>query len=79
MNPVLVETILQLIVQDLIPLAEQVWKMFSNPAYVPTQADWDALKLLSQQTARTRMLDALKSNGIDPASPQGVALLALTP
>ena len=72
------DVIIQLILQLGIPIAEQVWKMFQSPAG-PTQADWDALKALSANTARTRMLDALKANGIDPASPQGVALLALTP
>lgn len=74
-----VDLIVQLILQLGVPIAEQAWKMFATPNYVPTQADWDALKALAANTARTRMVDALKSNGIDPASPQGVALLALTP
>jgi len=44
-----------------------------------TQADWDTLLSLGKQNARSQMLLALAQNGIDPASPQGVALLALTP
>jgi len=73
------EMIVQLILQLGIPIAEQIWKMFATPGYTPTQTDWDTLKALSAKTARTRMLEALAANGIDPTSPQGLALLALTP
>lgn len=45
----------------------------------PTQAQWDALIAATSVTARDQMLAVLKAHGIDPASPQGVALLALTP
>lgn len=74
-----VDTILQIILQFGVPFAEQIWKMFAGANPTPTQADWDALKALAANTARTRMMDALRANGIDPTSPQGVALLALTP
>lgn len=71
--------IIQAILQFGIPAAEQIWKMFSNPATPPTQADWDSLKALAAQSARSKMQATLLANGIDPASPAGVALLALTP
>lgn len=70
--------LVQVILQFGVPAAEQIWKMFSSPSG-PTQADWDVLKALAANTARSRMLEALAANGIDPASPQGMALLALTP
>jgi hypothetical protein len=49
----------------------------SNAA--PTQAQWDALIASTATTARQQMTAVLQAHGIDPASPQGVALLALTP
>ena len=67
-----------LILQYGVPFVEQLFKMFNNPSG-PTQADWDALKAASATTARQNMLASLARAGIDPASPQGVALLALTP
>jgi hypothetical protein len=70
-------SIIQLIVTYGVPAAEQIYKMFSAPAG-PTQADWDQLKTLTSTTARQQMLAVLAAHGIDPASPQGVALLALT-
>ncbi len=45
----------------------------------PTDADWQALSLLTTTTARQQMLAVLNAHGIDPASPQGAALLALVP
>ncbi len=45
----------------------------------PTQADWDALAKLTATTARQQMLDTLAAHNIDPASPAGIAFLALTP
>jgi len=69
--------IAQLIITYGVPFAQKVWQMATAPTV--TQADWDALNALSNQSARTKMLDALTKAGIDPASPQGQALLALTP
>jgi len=68
-------TLLPVILQYGVPFAEQLWQNI-NSTTPPTQAQWDALKALSQQTAKTQMLAALARAGIDPASPQGVALLA---
>ena len=73
-----VGTIISLILTQGIPVAEKLWQLWASKTEV-TQADWDALKALGKQTARSNMLLALANNGIDPASPQGVALLALTP
>ena len=61
-----------------VPFVEQLYKMFSNPTG-PVQADWDALKQLTNTNARQQMLTVLAANGIDPTSPAGVAFLALTP
>lgn len=73
-----IATIISLIVSQGIPVAEKLWALWTSKAAV-TQADWDALKALGKQNARSQMLLALANNGIDPASPQGIALLALTP
>jgi len=71
-------TIISLILTQGIPVAEKIWQLASTKT-APTQADWDALKALGQVTARQNMLAALASNGVDPGSAQGQALLALTP
>lgn len=71
-------TIITLIISQGIPVAQKLWELWSKNA-PPTQADWDALLALGKTSARQRMLEALARNGIDPASPQGIALLALTP
>jgi len=70
------EVLVPIIAQYGLPLAENLWLKWSsgNP---PSQADWDELRLLSQQTAKDRMILALQSAGIDPGSDQGKKLLAL--
>jgi len=68
--------IAQLILTYGLPFAQKVWQLATAPAV--TQADWDALNALASQTARSKMLDALAKAGVDPASPQGIAMLALT-
>jgi hypothetical protein len=70
--------LIPVIVSNGLAVAEKLWQLFSNNT-APTQADWDALKELGKQNARSQMMLALAQNGIDPASPQGQALLALTP
>ena len=72
-----IDVIIGLIVSQGIPVAEKIWQLWANKTQV-TQADWDALKELSKQTAKSNMLLALARNGIDPASPQGIAMLNLT-
>ena len=71
-------TLVTLIISQGIPVAEKLWQLWSKNA-APTQADWDALLVLGKTVARQRMLEALVRNGIDPNSPQGQQLLALTP
>lgn len=73
-----IATIISLIVSQGIPVAEKIWQLWQNKTTV-TQADWDALKELGKADARAKMLLAIARNGIDPNSPTGVALLALTP
>lgn len=70
--------LIPVIVSNGLAVAEKLWQLFSNNT-APTQADWDALKELGKQNARSQMMLALAQNGIDPASPHGQALLALTP
>ena len=69
-------TIISLIISQGIPVAEKLWTLWNSKA-TPTQADWDALKALGAQNAKSQMLIALSNNGIDPNSPQGQALIAL--
>lgn len=40
--------------------------------------EWQGILDKSSQTADDRMLLALKANGVDPTSPTGIALLAVT-
>lgn len=70
--------LIPVILQYGIPAAEQLYKMITSPT-APTQADWDTLKALGAQTARTQMLAALARAGIDPSNPEGIALLAQVP
>ena len=67
--------IAQLIANYGIPLAEKLWQKWSTGG-APTQADWDELRALGSQTMKSQMLLALARAGIDPSSPQGVALMA---
>ena len=68
--------IAQLIVQVGWPMAQQIISKVQSNAEVTPQ-DWAALLAMSQQSAKDRVLLQLKAASIDPASPQGVALLAL--
>lgn len=55
---------------------EKVYQLWTAGA-PPTPADFDALRALLSQTAAMRMKANLIAKGIDPASPQGVALINL--
>jgi hypothetical protein len=73
-------TLVPLLLQYGLPFVDKLITFWTtNPNAVPTQAEWQSLMALANQNARTQMLSALARAGIDPASPQGVALLALTP
>lgn len=70
-------TIAQLFANYTLPFIEQLiakWK--ANGPVTPEEVA--ALIALAKQTANDRMLAVLKAQGIDPNSPQGQALLALT-
>lgn len=71
-------TLAMLLAQYTLPLVEKLVVNWTNPNPVTT-ADWDALKALAQQTARTQMLAALARAGIAADSDQGKALLAQVP
>lgn len=76
--PALLTTLLPILLPYGIQALQAGIKIFSSTT-APTQADWDALLASTQVTARQQMLDVLKDHGIDPASPQGQALVNLTP
>ena len=67
-----------LLLQYGLPFVEKIIALWTAKADV-TQADWDSLKTLAQNNARTQMLAALARAGIDPNSAQGQALLAQVP
>lgn len=67
-----------LLLQYGVPAVQQLVTMFTQTGG-PTAADWAKLNTLTATTARDQMLATLAAHNIDPASPQGVALLALTP
>jgi hypothetical protein len=68
--------LLPLIAQYGLPVAQKLWELWSSNG-APTAADWDSLKALGTATRKQDMTAALIRNGVDPASPQGQALLAL--
>lgn len=71
-------TIAALILKEGLPVAMQIAQWWSNNAK-PTDAEWAALAAKGAQFARQRMALALVQNGVDPTSPEGKALLDLTP
>lgn len=71
-------TLIPILLQYGTQAVQQLIAMFSKTT-PPTDADWQALALLTTKTARQQMLDVLTAHGIDPASPQGQAFLALVP
>lgn len=76
--PAALVTLLPILVPYGIQAVSQIIAMFTKST-APTDADWQALAALTQTTARQQMLNTLAAHNIDPASPQGVALLALVP
>ena len=70
------QNLIPLIIQYGIPAAEKIWQMVTSGAD-PTQADWDALKKLVNQTPLSQMQDALARAGIPLDDPRAVAFLAL--
>ncbi len=74
-----VSVLVTLLLQYGLPFVEKILLMWTSPNATVTQADWDSLKALAQNNARTQMLAALSRAGIDPNSPQGIALLGQVP
>lgn len=74
--PAALVTLLPIILPYGIQAVTALIGIFSKPT-PPTDADWVALGELTKTTARQQMLDTLAKHNIDPASPQGLALLSL--
>lgn len=72
-----IEQIVLLILNEGIPAAEKLWQLWEKKATV-TQADWDALKQLSRQNAKSQLADAVKRAGLDFSDPRLADLLKLT-
>lgn len=76
--PAALVTLIPIILQYGTAALQQLISMFTKTT-PPTDADWQALMLLTSKTARQQMLEVMASHGIDPNSPQGQAFLALVP
>lgn len=68
--------IVPLIIELGLPAAEKIFQKWQAGG-VATQADFDEIRGLANQTAQDRAKARLIANGIDPASPEGLRLLAL--
>lgn len=69
-------TLAALVAQYGIPFVEFLINKINTKGEV-TADEWAQLKALAAVNAKSELLDRLKAANIDPASPQGVALLAL--
>lgn len=67
--------LIPIIAQYGVPLAESLFQKWTSGS-APTQADFDQLKTLAQQTAKDRMIAQLNAAGIPLTDPKAVALLA---
>jgi len=65
-----------LIVQYGIPFTEYLINLIETKTTV-TATEWANLKALANVSGKSELVARLQANGIDPASPQGVALLKL--
>lgn len=73
-----IEVIATLIARYGLPLAYRMWQDWTNGVPV-TQAMWDDLLKLGEQSAKTQLIDALNRAGIPLDDPRAVALIALLP
>ena len=69
------EALIPLILQYGIPVAEKVWQLAATKSE-PTQADWDALKLLAAVSAKDQVLAAITRNNIPVDSQLAKDMLA---
>ncbi len=59
---------------------QSIVRLFETPAgTLPTAKQWQDLIDATGKTARQQMMESLVRAGIDPNSPQGQAMLVLTP
>lgn len=65
-----------LVAQYGVPFVEYLITLINNKTTV-TATEWANLMALSGKTAKSELTLRLVAAGVDPASPQGVALLAL--
>ena len=70
------ETIIPIIAQYGIPLAENLFQKWTSGS-LPTQADFDELRKLASQTASDRTKARLVAAGIDLNSDQAKQILAM--
>lgn len=75
MSPILIVQLLTTFGPSAITLIDGLINKIETKGDV-SAAEWATLSASTRQTARDRMLLTLTTAGIDPASPQGVALLA---
>ncbi len=75
MNPVLIAQLLATFGPSAISLIDNLIKKIESKGDVSSD-EWTALSADVRQTGRDRMIAVLASNGIDPRSPQGIALIA---
>lgn len=71
-------TLIPIIISDGLPYAEKLFQLWSSNA-APTQADFDSLKTLTQQNARSVLMTQLAAAAIPLTDPHAVSLLALVP
>lgn len=75
MTPALIAQLLATFGPPAIQLIDELFVKIETKGDV-TSTEWQTLSASVRQTGKDRMLVVLKTAGIDPASPQGVALLA---
>lgn len=68
-------TLIPIIVNYGLPVAEALFQKWKANAE-PTQADFDDLRALANQTAKDRLILALNNAGIALDSPEALALIA---
>jgi len=68
--------LLPLIIQYGLPLAQSIWTKIQSGKDV-TQADWDELNQIANQTAASHLASAVAKAAIDPKDPRVVALAEL--
>ncbi len=72
--------LIPLLLQYGLPFVDKIFTQWTaNPNATVTQAEWDSLKTLAQNTALSQMKAALARAGIPETDPRAIALLAAVP